>query len=504
VQQRAFYVSCDPNEETRQQEELEYNLENDNNVHPLISKSDVAYNKISNQSTRKAGKHKISLPDFVFTVVYTDYHTYKKKKRKQLPIREYSAEALQILMKNKRIGWHPGCLYVSGKTHSYYFPQPKPFVVLDIDGVEPEAVQKIVQEKWSLKLPFSVVGSVSGQGTHLHVWVDLTKDPAHLPTRKQVAEDAQTHYQSTYRFEVWSALKDYFARTIEQDTGLKVDLSACRKEVMAITTQEIGAINAYWKGREPVEIPEPVVKESLRVYRTRHELKNERYLTHFIKEFDRFLKDPEALECVFSYLKQIDIQIGPVKYYEKVLKSFRDNQETITRHWTRNAKQLAWLRCKTENIDIEQATCPSKLFGLASQKHATYVRHFALYIWSLVKTRNRIINRKTDGFSFIDIPKPHFTSDFLAKHWYAAKVDEMTLSVDHLKTKMGDGHTWETICSASPVIRHRFGSTEGLRVVLDALDLSTAKEKSRRRHEIKRFFRFLDQKYGRVPDRRTG
>lgn len=494
---KAFHVSADPNPDVRDQEELDWNIRvfDEHRLDLQLVSKDVC--KLSNKTLKKTGKHKIKLKDFFCTFKYKDFHTHKNKRRKQLPTSEYTREQLETLCRNKRFQWNPGVTHISGKAQNYYYAQQCPILVIDIDDVECEDVAEKLKKDWKLGLPYSLSPSASGKGTHLHIWIDLSQTP--IPPRPTGnPREIITEYKTSYRHMALIALKVWVGKSITKDTGLVFDEQAARKEEIAVTPEEIGIINQFWRTRSPVLIPLATIQTAVNKYETSIERRSKRYLDSFVKEFDRFLEDEDVVDEILQYLQLTGVQPGKRSYYEQVIKAMKTNRDDIVVHWSRNLPKLWWLRTKQENVSIGRETGARELFGFVSAKNLTYVRQVGQYIWSLAKSEDYVYKKKTNLFMFIDLKKKYFTGDFLIEHWYAKPRVLEELSVDNLSELMGNGKTWKTICEVSPHARYFFGHDQGLSLMLSSLEMSCAENKRQRREQICKFFNLMKKQNQRV------
>lgn len=493
---KAFHISADPDQDIRDQEELAWNIDNLNEFRLDLQYADKELCRVSNKNLRKENKHKIRLKDFSCLITYKDFHTHRSKHRSQLPTSEYTREQIDILCKNKRFQWKPGLMFVGQKTGGYYYAQQYPMLVLDIDNIDFDTLVEKLNKDWKLNIPFSLVPSSSGTGAHLHIWLDLTNCPC--PTPSGTPHEIVMAYRNSYRYQALTALKMAFAKSIEKDTGVKVDEAAVYKDTIAITPEEIDVVNRFWKSKSPIPVPLPVIQKAVNKYDSLVERRARRHLDNFVVEFDKMLSDLDIVDEILKYLQLTGVNPGKRDYYEQVIRALRSNRDEVVAHWARNLHNLWWLRSKKEDVSIGRETGAKQLFGFESKKNLTYFRQVGQYIWSLAKSKDYVYRKKTNLFVFIDISKKYFTGDFLVDNWYIKPRVIEELDVDHIADKMGNGKTWSTICDLSPHVRYFFGDEKGLSIMLSAIEMSCAKDKKQRREQVCRFFNHMKRGKQRV------
>lgn len=448
---------------------------------------------------------RVELPNYTFLMSFP--HPQKKNRetfRKQLPTKDVSAENIGNLCRLKQMLWRP-FLYkyrIGGLAGFDVLDiQPYPIMVLDVDGVPLDEMAGILlaDSKWrySNDLQFSLSPSISGRGSHLHIWIDLSqysgsdlKDPTL----------AKTGYKFSERADAYRAIWKQLADSLKDDCGLIVDENAMWNGITYLEA-EIKNINSFWIDKEPQYIAANIVKlDEERLVRSQV------FLNTFFAELERFVNDPKAASIVYSWtLKYDDHGAKNLPFfYQEAISKIKRNLLTVKANLLRSFVKYNWLKNRNlQTIYIGKTVPATEFFGLTTTR-ATYLRRTFLFILSLQKTDLHTIKKKRDGFSLVEagyIDRPYFATSFLKKHWY----NEMVViePPSEIARRLGEGNTWNELRKLAPQYCQAVGPEQTFEVLASALSQSKANDKERRIKDLQRFLASVSIQKSALKQRNT-
>jgi hypothetical protein len=95
--------------------------------------------------------------------------------------------------------------------------------------------------------------------------------------------------------------------------------------------------------------------------------------------------------------------------------------------------------------------------------------------------------------------KTYFKSSFLETFWFqtaGAKITELPYQVisSRIAVELGNGRTFDRLKYWTPLVITAFGFVDGLEILYQGLDLSSANDKNQRRKEIHKFAQKIERK----------
>jgi hypothetical protein len=430
--------------------------------------------------------------------------------RSTLPVDLFTYDALMDVLNEKRIQWYPSCKIErigNKKGYNYFTVQEFPFIVLDIDDVDPVQAEADIRSKWKYSQYASVAPSSSGKGIHVHVMLDITKLAAdhNIPDSQ---DQKTTFYKNSYRYSALITLKNYFKKSIQAACkDLKVDSKALKQDYIAINPNEINIINNFWKDKSPLKITEEYLAPLWGKHYD-HSIKNPKGAARtrkFTKELKAFVKDKESAKEIFNFIQaECGEKPRPIKEYEVLLKYLSNNIQLAIMYIQNNftEKRMFKLRFK-ETIKLPVLKAFSDLFGLVRRGAETAQRHIVRYILSLKKTGEYQRHIKCDEFGYVKSNKKYFGHKLLNKLWFFRAVSEFVKKIPTIRTissSLGNGNTWESLSRYIPFLTRAVGEDKTKLMISEALAMSNANHKGKRTGEAMRFIRKIADQERRAYD----
>lgn len=447
----------------------------------------------TNKHFRRKKQHKVVLPGFHSTVAYSKgrFQVFSNT----LPLNWLPNNALVEQIAKKRIQWNPFLRqqFISKGRFIKLSFQDFPFVVIDFDENTCDDVRgRLFLSDFSLNnTQFSLSPSLSGRGCHLHVWADFSN----LPRDKYASgeEECLTKWQDGIRFQTYKSVQLRLIDEIEKKTGLRADRSAAGSH-LAYSPEEIGHINEFWTGKEPVKVlslfsgsspsPSSITNKSL-----------EKKLQPFFEEMEAFLLDCPYEEVAKWVEDHCEMTTVDENYYRSAMIYLRNNFSTIKEYILENWEKASLFSVKKQDVAVGVEDIQSRFFGLHNTKFLTYIRRVFLYMFCLSKTRDAVYKRLVAQFCYTpeSEAKSYFKSSFLEKFWFSKKVD-LSKAREQISRDLGNGQTFERLKYWTPLVVTAFGLMEGLSILYDGLDLSCANDKTQRKKEIYKFAHKVEQR----------
>ncbi len=455
-------------------------------------------NRLTFAKLKEAGGHKFKIPNYRGYIRY--YYQYESWAfhRHQLPISDVSKAYILEMAKQKRIHWMPflDFYWHREKKSNINYMQDLCFVVLDIDKPYEEVVGSLSKWRWFNKHGASVAKSVGGRNTHIHVLVDMSQ------VRNEINfEASKEHYKTTTRYKTFNKLRLAIANSFEDDTGLPVDHSPLTTDHIAISPNEIIAVNNYWKNKAPVLVDKKLVNKVNKSVDDRASVLRANQFRPFALEFRKMIDDPEIVDEILHYLEEVDVDTGPREHYEESIEILKRNYFIIMNHLAQSdCSDFFFLKQKRVGISIGQATFNKKILGITTKRCQTYLRQIAMYIWSLTLETEYEYKKKTKIYKVEESDRKYFQNDFLEETWYRNSYGKSGLyslpTVSQLADELGGGRTWDTLTEMVPRYLRFFGPEKAEVKLLEALDRSSARDKGQRAREIGRYIYVLMRDWG--------